>query len=78
MCFSAKVKTPQVDTAKAAEPAPLTAEPTSVDFGGSQDEADTTGNDVSKGGRKSLKVEKTTSASTSIRNKFSGANYGTV
>lgn len=78
MCFSAKVKTPKVDTSKAPEPAPLTAEPTSVDFGGSQDEADTTGNDVSKGGRKSLQVEKSTSASTSIRNKFAGANYGTV
>ena len=77
MCFSAKVKTPKVET-KAAEPAPLTAEPTSVDFGGSQDDAETTGNDVSKGGRKSLQVEKTQSSSSSIRNKFSGANYGTV
>lgn len=78
MCFSAKVKTPKVDTSKAPEPAPLTAEPTSVDFGGSQDDSDTTGVDVSKGGRSSLKVDKAQSSSSSIRNKFTGANYGTV
>lgn len=76
MCFSAKVKTPKVET-KAPDPAPLTAEPTSVDYG-DDETAVTTGNDVVKGNRSSLKVEKTTSASTAIRNKFTGANYGTV
>jgi len=76
MCFSAKVKTPKVDT-KAPDPAPLTAEPTSVEFGDDETAA-TTGNDVVKGNRSSLKVDKVQSPSTSIRNKFTGANYGTV
>lgn len=58
MCFSPKVKVPKMDTnqIRAIEPAPLTQEVSSVEFGGSSDETDTEGTEVS--GRKDLKVER--------------------
>ncbi|URY10678.1 virion protein [Shigella phage ESh1] len=59
MCFSPKVKVPKMDTnqIRAVEPAPLTQEVSSVEFGGgSSDETDTEGTEVS--GRKDLKVER--------------------
>lgn len=58
MCFSPKIKTPKMDTnqIRAIEPAPLTQEVSSVEFGGSSDETDTEGTEVS--GRKDLKVER--------------------
>lgn len=58
MCFSPKIKTPKMDTnqIRAIEPAPLTQEVSSVEFGGSSDETDTEGTEMS--GRKGLKVER--------------------
>lgn len=58
MCFSPKVKVPKMDTnqIRAIEPAPLTQEGSSVEFGGSSDEMDKEGTEVS--GRKGLKVER--------------------
>lgn len=58
MCFSPKIKTPKMDTnqIRAIEPAPLTQEVSSVEFGGSSDETDTEGTETS--GRKGLKVER--------------------
>ena len=58
MCFSPKVKVPKMDTnqIRAVEPAPLTQEVSSVEFGGSSDETDKEGTEVS--GRKDLKVER--------------------
>lgn len=58
MCFSPKIKTPKIDTnqVRAVEPAPLTQEVSSVEFGGSSDDMETEGSEVS--GRKSLKVDK--------------------
>ena len=58
MCFSPKIKTPKMDTnqIRAVEPAPLTQEVSGVEFGGSSDETDTEGTEVS--GRKGLKVDR--------------------
>lgn len=58
MCFSPKIKMPKMDTQqiRAVEPAPLTEEVSSVEFGGSSDEQETEGTEVS--GRKDLKVER--------------------
>lgn len=58
MCFSPKIKTPKMDTnqIRAVEPAPLAQEVSSVEFGGSDEDNETEGTEVS--GRKSLKVEK--------------------
>ncbi|QXV72997.1 hypothetical protein [Edwardsiella phage PVN09] len=58
MCFSPKIKIPQMNTnqIRAIEPAPLTQEVSSVEFGGSSDETDTEGTETS--GRKDLKVER--------------------
>lgn len=58
MCFSPKIKTPKMDTnqIRAVEPAPLTQEVSNVEFGGSNEDNETEGTEVS--GRKSLKVEK--------------------
>lgn len=68
MCFSPKVKVPKMDTnqIRAVEPAPLTQEVSSVEFGGSSDETDTEGTEVS--GRKGLKVERDDSVAKSKAN----------
>lgn len=61
MCFSAKVKTPKVDTnqVKAAEPAPLTAQPSAVLFGGDDEEnqSGTSSEVATSSGRKAVKVD---------------------
>ncbi|ADQ83181.1 DUF5476 family protein [Yersinia pestis] len=61
MCFSPKIKVPQVDTnqVRAIDPAPLTEKPKGVLFGGDDTDApkDGTSSEVSTGGRKSLKVK---------------------
>lgn len=62
MCFSPKMKAPKVDTTVVPEPAPLTEEPKGIQFGGDSDSNSTTP-EVS--GRKSLKVDKTTTGSAS-------------
>ncbi|UCS82770.1 virion protein [Yersinia phage vB_YenP_Rambo] len=54
MCFSPKIKTPQIEP-RAVEPAPLTQEVTGVEFGG---ESDTDKEETEVSGRKSLKVER--------------------
>lgn len=54
MCFSPKIKVPQMNVEKAPEPAPLTELPTSVEFGGDTP-TDGTGEES---GRKALKVER--------------------
>ncbi|WP_346781057.1 DUF5476 family protein [Yersinia pestis] len=58
MCFSPKIKVPQVDTnqVRAIDPAPLTEKPKGVLFGGDDTDApkDGTSSEVSTG-RKSLK-----------------------
>lgn len=64
MCFSPKIKTPQINTAAIPEPAPLTEVPTGVQFGGTNDSA-SVNPDVTTG-RKSVTVKKTDSASKSI------------
>lgn len=69
MCFSPKIKTPQIEP-RAVEPAPLTQEVTGVEFGGSGDEAET---EVS--GRKSLKVERDDSVAKS-KAAFNGNGSG--
>ena len=58
MCFSPNITTPKMDPnlIRAIAPAPLTQEVSSVEFGGSSDETDTEGTEVS--GRKDLKVER--------------------
>ncbi|QEQ94720.1 hypothetical protein pEp_SNUABM10_00023 [Erwinia phage pEp_SNUABM_10] len=68
MCFSAKVKTPKVDTnqVKAAEPAPLTEEPKGVLFGGEDEDNSATSAEVSTG-RKSLKVDSEDKPKTGIK-----------
>lgn len=66
MCWSPKIKTPQVDTSTVPEPAPLTAEPSGVQFGGTED-SNSTNPEVTTG-RKSITVKKT-SASNAIANK---------
>lgn len=62
MCFSPKMKVPKVDNTVVPEPAPLTEEPKGIQFGGDED-SNSTSSEVS--GRKSLKVEKTSTAPTS-------------
>lgn len=60
MCWSPKIKTPKVDTAKvrAVDPAPLTEEPKGILFGGDDDDRDNgTSSEVPTGGKKSLKVK---------------------
>lgn len=61
MCWSPKIKTPKVDTAKvrAVDPAPLTEEPKGILFGGDDedDRNDGTSSEVPTGGKKSLKVK---------------------
>lgn len=54
MCFSPKIKAPQMNVEKAPEPAPLTELPTMVEFGGDTP-TDGTGEES---GRKTLKVER--------------------
>lgn len=56
MCWSPKVSTPKVDTnkARAVEPAPLTAEPTGVQFGNTEDNAVDNGETT---GKESVTVE---------------------
>lgn len=66
MCWSPKIKTPQVDTSVVPEPAPLTEVPSGVQFGGTED-SNSTNPDVTTG-RKSITVKKT-SAANSIANK---------
>lgn len=71
MCFSPKIKTPKMDTTpRAIEPAPLTQEVSSVEFGGSSDENDTDSTETS--GRKSLKVERDGSVAKSKAGNGSG------
>lgn len=67
MCFSPKIKTPQVNTSVVPEPAPLTEAPTGVQFGGTED-SNSVNPDVTKG-RKSVTVKKTDSASKAIGSK---------
>lgn len=60
MCWSPKIKTPKVDTAKvrAVDPAPLTEEPKGILFGGDDDENSSgTSSEVPTSGKKSLKVK---------------------
>ena len=61
MCWSPKIKTPKVDTAKvrAVDPAPLTEEQKGILFGGDDDTDKDTGtsSEVPTGGKKSLKVK---------------------
>lgn len=59
MCFSAKVKTPKVDTnqVRAVDPAPLTEEPKGILFGGEDDNDTSTSSEVPTGGKKALKVK---------------------
>lgn len=73
MCFSPKVKVPKMDTnqIRAVEPAPLTQEVSSVEFGGPSDETDTEGTEVS--GRKDLKVERDDSVE-----KYKATNTGSA
>lgn len=66
MCWQPKIKTPQIDTSKVPEPAPLTAEPSGVQFGGTED-SNSVNPDVTTG-RKSVTVKKTM-ATSSIANK---------
>ncbi len=69
MCFSAKVKTPKVDTKavqSAVAPAPLIESPKAVLYGG-QDEDDTTDSGTSSevsSGKKSVTVEQKTKPKT--------------
>lgn len=61
MCFSPKMSVPKVDTTVVPEPAPLTAEPKGIQYGGDADSNSSTSSEVS--GVKSLKVKTDTSAS---------------
>lgn len=62
MCWSAKVKTPKVDTQKmrAVDPAPLTEEPKAVEFGTDDDNASGLSTEVATSGKKSVTVKKDT------------------
>lgn len=73
MCFSPKIKTPQVDTnaMRAVDPAPLTAEPKAVQFGGS-DEPIASSSEVGTGNSKAnakVKLDNPASESTSSKTK---------
>ncbi|AWD92510.1 hypothetical protein [Pectobacterium phage Jarilo] len=75
MCFSPKVKTPQIDTnaVKAIDPAPLTEEPKGVLFGG-QEDSNTSSSEVGTGSSKdAAKVSLTTPKATTTSPK---ANSG--
>ena len=73
MCFSPKFKVRNMDTfqIRGVEAAPLTQEVSSVEFGGSSDETDTEGTEVS--GRKDLKVERDDSVE-----KYKATNTGSA
>ncbi len=70
MCFSAKVKTPKVDTKavqSAVAPAPLIESPKAVLYGGQDDDDDTTDSGTSSevsSGKKSVTVEQKTKPKT--------------
>ena len=68
MCFAPKIKMPQVDPARVPEPAPLTEEVSSVEYGGTSP-ADSAEDELS--GRKQLKVERKDSEATGSRMKSS-------
>lgn len=74
MCFAPKIKMPKMDTQqiRAVEPAPLTEEVSSVEFGGGSSDEDTTESEVS--GRKDLKVERDDSVMKSKMKSKSGTS----
>ncbi|QPI17209.1 hypothetical protein phiPccP1_00032 [Pectobacterium phage phiPccP-1] len=74
MCFSPKIKTPQIDTnaMRAVDPAPLTAEPKAVQFGGSDDDSTSSSSEVGTGNSKAnakVKLDSPTSSPTSGKTK---------
>lgn len=71
MCWSAKVKTPKVNTQamRAVDPAPLTEEPKAVEFGTDDDNASGLSTEVATSGKKSVTVEKVPKTSQQSRAK---------
>lgn len=74
MCFSPKIKVPQMDVEKAPEPAPLTELPTGVEFGGDTP----TDGTVEESGRKTLKVERKETSMTEPKSGPSGSMKATI
>ena len=74
MCFSPKIKVPQMNVEKAPEPAPLTELPTGVEFGGDTP-TDVTGEES---GRKTLKVERKETSMTKPTSGTSGSMKSTI
>lgn len=65
MCFSPKIKTPQVNTSSIPEPEPLKEEVKGVEFGGTgSSKKDETDESKGESGRSSLKVTKTKTTTT--------------
>lgn len=74
MCFSPKIKVPQMNVEKAPEPAPLTELPTGIEFGGNTP-TDETGEES---GRKTLKVELKDTSLTKPKSGPSGSMKATI
>ena len=74
MCFSPKIRVPQMNVEKAPEPAPLTELPTGVEFGGDTP----TDGTVEESGRKTIKVERKETSMTKPKSGPSGSLKATI